>query len=59
MLITPRGVRSLDINKFECDLYKLLDGNKNVADRYIGEYMMEYSWAENRAALLERYLSTK
>ncbi|HBA96665.1 MAG TPA: response regulator, partial [Lachnospiraceae bacterium] len=45
--------------KFECDLYKLLDGNKNVAGRYIGEYMMEYSWAENRAALLERYLSTK
>lgn len=59
MLITARGVRSLDTSKFECDLYKLLDGNKNVAGRYIGEYMMEYSWAENRAALLERYLSTK
>jgi len=59
LLITARGVRSLDTSKFECDLYKMLDGNKNVADRYIGEYMMEYSWAENRAALLDRYLSTK
>ncbi len=54
-----QGVRSLDTSKFECDLYKLLNGNRNVADRYIGEYMMEYSWAEDRAALLDRYLSTK
>lgn len=59
MLITARGVRSIDTSKFECDLYKLLNGNKNVADRYIGEYMMEYSWAEDRAALLDRYLLTK
>ena len=59
LLITARGVRSLDISKFDCDLYKMLDGNKHVADRYIGEYMMEYSWAENRAALLDRYLPTK
>ena len=59
LIITAIGVRSLDISKFDCDLYKMLDGNKHVADRYIGEYMMEYSWAENRAALLDRYLPTK
>ena len=55
MLVAARGVRHLDTDKFECDLYKMLEGNKKAADKYIGEYMVEYSWAESRTALLDRY----
>ena len=55
MLVASRGVRHLDTDKFECDLYKMLEGNKKAADKYIGEYMVEYSWAESRTALLDRY----
>lgn len=58
MLVSSRSVKCLDTDQFECDLYMMLDGDKKVADRYIGEYMMEYSWAENRAALLDKYLQS-
>lgn len=56
MLVSSRSVKCLDTDQFECDLYMMLDGDKKTADRYIGEYMMEYSWAENKAALLDKYL---
>jgi len=57
ILVTSRGVKYLDTDKFECDLYMLLEGSRKMAKRYIGEYMMEYSWAENKVALLNKYLS--
>lgn len=56
ILMSSRGVKCLDTEKFECDLYMMLDGDRKTADRYIGEYMMEYSWAESKAALLDKYL---
>ncbi len=56
MLVSSRSVKCLDTDQFECDLYNMLNGDKRAADRYIGEYMMEYSWAESRAALLDKYL---
>lgn len=57
ILISSRGVKCLDTDKFQCDLYMLLEGKQKAAERYIGEYMMEYSWAENRTALLNKYIS--
>ncbi len=56
MLVSSRSVKCLDTDQFECDLYMMLDGDKKTANRYIGEYMAEYSWAENKAALLNKYL---
>lgn len=57
ILVSSRGVRRVDTDKFDCDLYNLFDGSKNAADSYIGEYMVEYSWAESRMALLEKYIN--
>lgn len=57
ILVSSRGVRRVDTDKFDCDLYNLLEGDKKAAEQFIGEYMLEYSWAENRMALLEKYAS--
>lgn len=39
-------------DQVECDLYYMLDGNRNFINRYAGEYLVEYSWAEMRNAQL-------
>lgn len=57
LLITNRGIRRIDKNKLECDLYQLLAGDEKAAGNYLGEYMVDYSWAESRMASLEKFLS--
>ena len=44
--------RYLHMNKVRCDLYEMLAGNKQIQKRYVGQYMQEYSWAEDRNAQL-------
>lgn len=57
LLITKRGIRRIDKDKLECDLYQLLSGDERAAEQYMGEYMVDYSWAESRMASLEKFLS--
>ena len=57
MLVTNRGIRCVDAEQFDCDLYQLLDGDAKAAEQFIGEYMVDYSWAEERMALLDKYIS--
>ena len=40
--------------KVECDLYRILAGDREALKSYCGEYMREYSWAEVRNAQLNR-----
>lgn len=56
ILIQSRGVKSVDVEKFECDLYQMLNGDVKAAQKYLGEYMSEYEWAEDRTAALQKYL---
>lgn len=56
LLISHRGVRRIDTALLDCDLYQLLRGEERAIDQYLGEYMMDYSWAENRMASLEKYV---
>lgn len=56
MLVVSRGSRRVETEAFDCDLYELLDGNQQAKNQYIGEYMLEYSWSENKTALLDRYV---
>lgn len=51
--------RYLHMNKVSCDLYQILDGNQQMQKRYIGQYMQEYSWAEDRNAQLYQIISSK
>lgn len=56
ILVQSRGVKRVDIDKFDCDLYELLNGEEQATKKYLGEYMSEYGWAEERAAILQKYL---
>lgn len=51
-----RGAKSISMDKLDCDLYQLLAGDKRVKEMYFGQYMVDYSWAEYRVPVLERYL---
>lgn len=56
MLVAVRGSRSVDTDKFQCDLYEMLDGDQGAREQYMGEYLVDYSWSENKTALLDRFL---
>ncbi len=56
ILVQSRGVKRVDCDKFDCDLYELLNGKEGASKKYLGEYMSEYGWAEERAAILQKYL---
>ena len=47
-----RNGLAIDVSELECDIYKLLAGDKNAAIQYNGEYMSNYSWAEMTAGFL-------
>lgn len=40
------GMYFVDINAFACDAYDYLDGIPEAMNRFRGEYMLQYSWAE-------------
>lgn len=41
-----------------CDYYRLLDGDEKAAQSFDGEYMKQYSWAEETAARLQFRMDT-
>ena len=51
-----RGIKRVNTSEFRCDFYDLVDGDEKAAEKFFGEYMLEYSWAEERMALLSKYI---
>lgn len=50
--------RFLRVDQVECDLYRILADDENAIQKYSGQYLQEYSWAEERnAQLYWRYYS--
>lgn len=43
----------------DCDLYRMLAGDKNEISRYAGNYLTRYSWAEDRNAQLTELKATQ
>lgn len=56
ILISFRGCRSINTELVHCDLYEMLEGRKEAAMSYYGEYMKEYAWAEYRNYSLSKYV---
>lgn len=52
ILATMGNRRYLKTDLVECDLYRILDGDKQAARKYSGAYLQEYDWAEERNAQL-------
>lgn len=48
--------RFLRTAEVDCDLYRILAGDKQAARKYDGEYLREYAWAEERNGQLSRML---
>lgn len=44
--------RYLKTKQVDCDIYRILSGDKEVARKYNGSYLQEYAWAEERNAQL-------
>lgn len=44
--------RFLQVEKVDCDLYRILKGDRSAAAKYSGAYLQEYAWAEERNAQL-------
>ena len=57
VFISKRGVKRVDTEKFSCDLYDLLADDEKAKKKFVGDYMLDYSWAEERMGLLGKYLS--
>lgn len=56
-IIFSQGHRKfVKIEQVDCDLYRILSGDKQAALKYDGQYMREYSWAEERNGQLYRML---
>ena len=53
-IVHKRGMLGVVITEIQCDYYDCLSGKKNFSSCYFGEYMSQYSWAEETCALLER-----
>ena len=47
-----RGAGAIIKSRIACDYFDWLDGKPSGINAYHGEYMSQYSWAENTAALL-------
>lgn len=52
ILATRDNRRYLKTDAVECDLYRILSGDKQAARKYNGAYLQEYEWAEERNAQL-------
>lgn len=52
VLYRKENCRYIKTNEIECDLYRILAGDKQAARKYNGEYLSEYEWAEERNAQL-------
>lgn len=43
----------IDISKIDCDYYRFLAGDPQAVNEFRGEYMTQYSWAEETTARLD------
>lgn len=57
VVYTKDNRRYLKADAVDCDLYRILAGDKQAARTYNGAYLQEYEWAEERNAQLYRMLS--
>lgn len=54
LIITKGQTKLLNTDIVDCDMYRMLDGDENVINDYSGEYLVRYSWAEERNAQLNQ-----
>jgi len=56
ILVKTRYERCVNRKEFRCDYYQLLEGKDEARREFRGEYMSQYTWAEETLAGIFRYL---
>lgn len=46
IIIKGRNSIAVNVKAIDCDYYRLLEGEPTAMNRFLGEYMSSYSWAE-------------
>ncbi len=59
LLDSRENRRFLREDQVDCDLYRILAGDRQAGRLYAGEYLREYAWAEERNGQLHRLLLTE
>ena len=57
--LSGKGVKADDLDYVTYKVSKMVDDKttfEKAAEKFFGEYMLEYSWAEERMALLSKYI---
>jgi len=54
ILIKHRGALAVDPEKVSCDLYDFYNADAGAVNKYMGEFMAQYSWAEFNNAYLAK-----
>jgi two-component SAPR family response regulator len=52
VIVHKRGMLGVVVTEIQCDYYDCLNKKKDFATAYFGEYMSQYSWAEETCGLL-------
>jgi len=55
VLAKGRGWLAVLPEAFSCDYYDFIQGDVQMVNAYMGEYMAQYSWAEFVVAYLDRH----
>lgn len=56
ILVREGNRRAIRVDQVDCDLYRILGGDKEAARLYSGQYLQEYSWAEDRNGQLHHMI---
>jgi len=54
IIVKQRGTLAILPNKLTCDMYDFLAADVDAVNKYMGEFMAQYSWAEFTNAYLEQ-----
>lgn len=54
VLYTSANRRYIKTDEVACDLYRLVDGDKQILKKYDGQYLSEYEWAQEHNRQLVR-----
>lgn len=54
LIVSKGNTKYLRTEKVDCDLYRMLEGDKEMIAKYSGTYLRRYSWAEERTAELNQ-----
>lgn len=56
IIASSNNRRYIRVDEVDCDLYRILAGDRQAAAKFNGQYLEEYSWSEERSGQLSRML---